>query len=247
MDIKVGEFEGPYELLYHLIEKNKIDIKDIPIALITEQFIEYVEQLKDKSMNELSEFILMTATLLEIKSKMLLPVKETNELGEEIDPREELVERLIEYKRAKSFANLLKEQAIREVVSREPEKNVIKTLTKHYDVGADVLLSNVSLEELAKIFNTVILRMDNRFDKIRMDFNSITKDEFTVENRTDYILNKLIKNNKISFISLFRDTSTKSEKVTTFLAVLELMKTKKITVIQDNVFEDITIRGLESA
>ncbi len=246
MEIKVGEFEGPFELLFHLIEKNKIDIKDIPISFITEQFILYVDQMKKKSMNELSEFILMTATLLEIKSKMLLPVKDVNENGEEIDPREELVERLEEYKRAKSLANLLKEQAIKEVVSKEPEKNVIRSLSKHYNVGCDVLLENISIEDLADIFNTVILRMDNRLDKIRMGFSAIKKDEFTIENRSDFIINRLNNYSNISFISLFVDTSTKSEKVTTFLAVLELMKMKRIVVKQSNIFDDIIIRGLES-
>lgn len=241
MDIKIGEFEGPYELLFHLIEKNKVDIKDIPIALIAEQFIDYVENLKTKNMNELSEFILMTATLLEIKSKMLLPVKEVNEKGEEIDPREELVERLTEYKRAKTLANLLKSQKIKEVVSKEPEKDVIRHLTKYYNVDASDLLSGVSLEVLTNIFNTVILRMDNRADKIRKDFNSIKRDQFTVENRTSHILKKLDNVSTLSFISLFESDSTKSEKVTTFLAILELIKVKRITITQKDIFDDIII------
>ncbi len=247
MEIKIGEFEGPYELLFHLIEKNKIDIKDIPIAFIAEQFIQYVEQMQSKNMNELSDFILMTATLLEIKSKMLLPVKEVDEKGVEIDPREELVERLLEYKRAKNFANLLKEQAVNEVFARNPEKNVISALSKHYSVGVEEILGDVTLKELTKIFNTVILRMDNKVDKVRKDFNSIKKDEYTIENRTEYILKKLENIKKISFVALFIETSSKSEKVTTFLAVLELIKIKKITVEQDNIFEDIIIRGTTCA
>ncbi len=243
MEIKVGEFEGPYELLFHLIEKNKIDIRDIPIAFIADQFIQYVEEMQSKNMNELSEFILMTATLLEIKSKILLPVKEVDEKGEEIDPRAELVERLLEYKRAKNFANLLKEQAINSVYAKNPEKNVIMTLSKNYNTSVDSLLGEVTLHDLTKIFNTVVLRMDSKVDKIRKDFNSIKKDEYTIENRTEYILRKLENLKNISFISLFVDTATKSEKVTTFLAVLELIKIKKITVEQDNIFEDIIIRG----
>ncbi len=247
MEIKIGDFEGPYELLFHLIEKNKVDIKDIPIAFIAEQFIDYVEKMKDKNMNELSEFILMTATLLEIKSKMLLPVKELDETGEEIDPREELVERLLEYKRAKNLVALLQNQSVNEVVAKEPEKDVINFLSKNNNTEIDVFLENITLENLSHIFETVVLRMDNRTDKIRKDFNSIKKDEFTLENRIDYILNRLNFCENLSFISLFENNSNKSEKVTTFLAVLELIKIKKIKIMQSGIFEDIIIRGIASA
>lgn len=242
MEVKIAEFEGPYELLFHLIEKNKIDITDIPISIIADQFIEYVESLQSKNMNELSEFIVMTATLLEIKSKMLLPVKEKDEFGEEIDPREELVERLLEYKRAKSFANLLKETSHKDVLSKDPEKEVIRNLTKNYDVGIDSLLGDVSISELKNIFETVILRMDSRQDKIRRDFNSIKKDEFTIENRMEYLRQKIGNGVEVSFIALFVDSTSKSEKVTTFLAVLELIKIKEISVTQNNTFDDIIIK-----
>lgn len=244
MNIKIGEFDGPFELLFHLIEKNKIDITDIPIAFIADKFIESIEEIENENMNQMSEFIVMAATLLEIKSKILLPVKEIDENGEEIDPRAELVERLIEYKRAKSIALLLKENSEFGIVSRDPDKSTISKFRNNMDIGFDKILSNVTINELSEIFQTVILRSEYRLDMVRKDFNSIKKDEFTIENRTEYILKRILITNKITFTKLFENDSTKSEKVTTFLAVLELIKINKIHVVQEGIFDDIVIYGV---
>lgn len=244
MNIKIGEFDGPFELLFHLIEKNKIEITDIPIAFIADKFIESIEQIENENMNQMSEFIVMAATLLEIKSKILLPVKELDENGEEIDPRAELVERLIEYKRAKSIVQLLKESSDFGIVSRNPDKSTISKFRQNANVGLDKLLNNVTIQDLSDIFQTVILRSEYRLDMVRKDFNSIKKDEFTIENRIEYILKRILITNKIAFAKLFENDSTKSEKVTTFLAVLELIKINKIYVIQEDVFDNIMIYGV---
>lgn len=249
MDIKIDKFEGPFELLYHLIEKNKIEITDIPIAFITDKFILHVDEMKKNGNNDMdyiSEFIVMIATLLEIKSKMLLPVKEVNEQGIEIDPREELVSRLIEYKRAKSVAILLKEQSIYGSFSRLPEKTVISSFKKYDGENIDKTLGDLSLYELKNIFETVVLRSKQRVDLVRKDFNSVKKDEFTVKDKENLILKKVSSNKNVTFISLFDENSSKSEKITTFLAVLELIKVRLVTVVQLSIFDEIIINGVNN-
>lgn len=242
MNIKLEAFEGPFELLFHLIEKNKIDIKDIPIAFIADSFIEHIEKMEKKSMAYISDFIVMAATLLEIKSKMLLPVKEINKDGEEIDPRDELVEKLIEYKKAKSIANELNQKDTFLTFSREPEKSVISNINSNSILDIDKYLHDTTLKQLNCIFQNVLLRSSNKLDYVRKDFDSVQKDEFTIENRTEYILKRLYSVKSLSFLSLFNDYSTRSEKVTTFLAVLELIKVNEICITQNKVFDDIVIR-----
>ncbi len=240
MDVKVGEFEGPFELLFHLIEKNKIDITDIPIVLLTNQYMDYMKKMPQKDMESMSEFILMAATLLEIKSKMLLPVKEKEE-EEVIDPRQELVNKLIEYKRAKLLAKLLEEQMRENLITKKPETSIINLCSKQVEIPMEEILGDISLEKLFLTFEEVILRKKLKVDKVRAGFNSVKKDEFTIESKTIFILNLLALNSAIVFNEIFTVEASKSELITTFLAMLELIKVKKIKITQENNFDDILI------
>lgn len=156
ISVKLQAFEGPLDLLLHLIEKNKINIYDIPIVEITEQYMEYIKQMKEHDLNVVSEFLVMAAWLLEIKSKMLLP-KEVNDEGEEEDPREELVRQLLEYKMYKFMASELKERQVDAALSFYKEPTVPKEVAQ-YEEPVDLveLLSGVSLAKLYKVFELVI-------------------------------------------------------------------------------------------
>ena len=239
--VKLEVFEGPLDLLLHLIDKNKIDIYDIPIVEITNQYMEYIRAMQEKDLNVMSEFLLMAATLLDIKCKMLLPV-EANEEGEEEDPRQELVEKLLQYKMYKYMSYELKDRQL------DGERLYFKDATipdevKEYQepVDLDELLSGITLKKLQDIFQDVMKKQYNKIDPVRSVFGKIEKEEVTVEEKMDY-LNEYIKTHKqFKFRDLLQKQSSKIQLVVTFLAVLELMKTGAVYVEQENTFDDIII------
>jgi segregation and condensation protein A len=241
LSIRLESFEGPLDLLLHLIDKNKVSITDIPIAIITDQYIEYIEAMEQDKMDTMSVFIEMAATLIQIKTKMLLP-KVKNENNEEIDPRQELMEQLLEYKKYKLMAEHLRDKQIdaQQVFFKVP---TIPEEVRNYVPKADPneLLKGMDFSLMYKIFSEVIKKNKDKIDPIRSKFGTIKRETFTVHDKMEEILRKKKTVSKLSFRELLNQQITKSEMIATFLAILELMKVSKIRVIQVNVFHEIDI------
>jgi segregation and condensation protein A len=241
LNVRLTGFEGPLDLLLHLIDKNEIDIYDIPIAELTEQYMEFIES---HSMESMSEFILMAATLLEIKSKMLLPLPQKDEQG--VDPRQELVEKLIEYKRYRQAAESLAARGgVAERVFRTPDSELIdmlkSTLEKQPGDIVSELLGGISLDGLFDVFESVLMRQELRTDKVRSGFNSVEREIFTVDDKILFIRSLIAVSRKLSFREIFANGGSRMEIVVTFLAVLELIKRDEIKFRQENAFDDIMI------
>ena len=241
--VKLQVFEGPLDLLLHLIDKNKIDIYDIPIVEITNQYMEYIQAMDRADLNVMSEFLVMAATLLDIKCKMLLP-KEVNEEGEEEDPRQELVEQLLQYKMYKYMSYELRDRQV------DGEKLFYKGATipdevKEYEepVDLDTLLDGLTLTKLNDIFQSIIKKQADKIDPVRSKFGRIEKEEVSLSDKMTYVEEYSLHHGHFSFRSLLEAQSGKMEVVVTFLAILELMKMGKIVVSQEYTFDDIKIES----
>ena len=239
--IKLQVFEGPLDLLLHLIDKNKIDIYDIPIVEITNQYMEYIKAMEKEDMNIMSEFLVMAATLLDIKCRMLLP-KEVNEDGEEEDPRQELVEQLLEYKMYKYMSYELKDRQLDAdlIMYRSPD---IPKEVRGYEepVDLDKLLGDLTLHKLNLIFQDVMKRQVDKVDPIRSKFGKIEKEEVTVDEKLDYVSEYAKTHKQFSFRDLLKKQSSRTQIVVTFLAILQLMKDGTIRIDQKQPFDDIII------
>lgn len=247
LEVRLQVFEGPLDLLLHLIEKNKVDIYDIPIVDITEQYLDYIRQMQREDMNIMSEFLVMAATLIDIKCRMLLP-KEVNEDGEEEDPRAELVEKLLEYKMYKYMSYELKDRQL------DAEKVWFKTKTMPKEVveytppvDYEQLIGEVNLSGLREIFESVIKRQENKIDPIRSTFGKIEKDEVDMDAKMIYVQDYVLMQKKCSFRNLLERQHSKAEVIVTFLVILELMKVGKILIEQEDAFDDIYITSREAA
>lgn len=241
ISVKLQEFEGPLDLLLHLIDKNKVSIFDIPIVEITNQYMEYIRDISNEDMGTMSEFLVMAATLLDIKSRMLLP-KEVNEEGEEEDPRQELVERLLEYKMYKYMSYELRE------LQQDAEKALYKepTLPKEVldyrePVDLEKLLSGVTLSSLNRIFQDIMKRQESRIDPVRSKFGQMEKEEVNLEETTRHVEEYIAEHKTCNFRDLLEKQKGKMRVIITFLTVLELMKTGKIEVVQEENFSEILI------
>ncbi|MDE6026338.1 MAG: segregation/condensation protein A [Lachnospiraceae bacterium] len=244
IEVKLNVFEGPLDLLLHLIEKNKFNIFDIPIVDITEQYLEYVNQMDGSDLDLMSEFLVMAGTLLSIKAKMLLPKEEEPE--EEEDPRSELVRRLLEYKMYKYASYELKDMEL------DAEKSYYKhaTLPKEVleykeDIDPAEVVGDLTLARLNEIFNQVIKRTVDRVDPIRSKFGTIEKDEVRVEDKMEEIRTGIKGLRGINFRTLLETQASRINVIVTFLAVLELMKVGSIVIRQDDLFGEIMIDSLE--
>ena len=241
LEFKLDAFEGPLDLLLLLIEKNKVDIYDIPIAMITDQYLEYVEEMKREDLDVLSDFLVLASTLLEIKARMLLP-KEEDENGDEIDPRTELVERLIEYQEYKLKAEILMKQYETSENSfyKDP---TIPDEVRDYEEEPDLelLLENVTLEKLQSIFEMVLRRREDKVDPIRSSFGNIKKDPVRISDKLAHVLDFGRSRKRFSFRELLEQQATKADVVVTFLACLELIKVGQISVTQEGTFADIDL------
>lgn len=245
LEFKLQVFEGPLDLLLHLIEKNKVDIYDIPIVEITKQYLDYVNQMSKDDLNLASEFLVMAATLIDIKSKMLLP-KEIDENGEEIDPRAELVEKLIEYKMYKYAAGELRDMQVYAGKSMYKEPSVPEEVLKYQPpVDLDKLLSNVDLAKLNEIFQMVLKRQMDKIDPVRSKFGKIEMEEVSLPEKIDYVASAVRRKKRCSFRQLLEKQSSKMEVIVSFLAVLELIKVGQIEVHQNKTFDDIYIDSIE--
>ncbi len=239
--VKLEAFEGPLDLLLHLIDKNKIDVYDIPIVEITNQYMEYINAMEKQDLNVMSEFLLMAATLLDIKCRMLLP-KEVNEDGEEEDPRAELVEQLLQYKMYKYMSYELRDRQMEGEKILYRDQNLPDEVQNFVEpVDLDKLLDGITLNKLNQIFRDVIRKQTDKIDPVRSQFGKIEKEEVTLPEKLDYV-ETFAKTHKVfSFRKLLSNQSSKTQIVVTFLAILELMKTGKIEIKQEQLFDDIEI------
>lgn len=243
-EIKLPLFEGPFDLLLFFIERDELDIYDIPIAKITDDFLDYLHHLEKMNIEVASEFILVAASLMKIKAKMLLPRPQLDEEGNEIDPRDELVKHLLEYKKYKSVINeLISLEGNR--LSREKRGNVtkeIKALSEISNVEAE--LQDIDLYKLLKVFQKVITRYEYEQNK---PAHEVVQYPYTVENQKTFLISKLTKTKKLSFLEIIDFESNKIAVIFNFLAILELLQLRKITMKLGLGFNNFWIEMLEEA
>lgn len=233
IEIKLKSYEGPLDLLLSLISKEKIDIYDIPINHITKQYMDYIYNMEKLDLQIASDFILMAATLLEIKSKMLLPKNMFSDDEGEEDPREELVKRLLEYKKYKDAANLLKDFEKYESKAYYKPREDLSYLVE------DLSLEKIDLTELlASIKNIISSRKVEIEDNERKE---IRRDKYNIKQCSGNIISKLTEKKQVLFTELLSDSVCNNEIVTYFLSILELIRVNIITVDQADNFSDILI------
>lgn len=239
--LKLQVFEGPMDLLMHLIEKNKIDIYDIPIVTITDQYLDYVHRMEHNDMNVTSEFLVMAATLLDIKSRMLLP-REENEEGEEEDPRDELVRRLLEYKMYKYMSEELKEKNRHAGMSYFRPQDLPEEVRSYVPpLNYEELIGDRTVQSLETVFKEVLKRKKSRVDPVRSGFGKIQKEEISVADKELYIRAYLAGHPHADFREMLELENSKEEIIVTFLVILELMKHQKIRITQEEAFGRILI------
>ena len=233
IEIKLEVFEGPFELLYHLIEKAKIDIYDIPIAEVTEQYIAYIDTMKSLNIDLASEFLIMAATLLEIKSKLLLP-KTSEEEEEQEDPREELVMKLLEYRKFKEISLLLKERFLANAKSFYRDTYLADSIIDSYDLPDELPISLI-----VDKYENILLR---NLDKKAPEYRKVFRDSITVDEKIHEVLRILSSTDISYFDELLIYCDNKQETILTFLAILELIKRRSIYVEQKSNFNKILIK-----
>ncbi len=229
--VKLDVFEGPLDLLLYLIKKDEVEIYDIPIAKITDQYLEYLELMQLLDLNIAGEFLVMAATLMHIKSRMLLPPDQLEPEQDEEDPRAELVMRLLEYKKFKEAAS---------------ELSQMEATQKHFFARVGLSKEEESKFKGDEFFEASLFDLITAFTKVLKEiprdiFLEVIKDEFTVSEKIHDILHMLVDKAKIFFTDLFKVAKNKIEVITIFLALLELIRLKEIVIRQSAAFEDIEI------
>lgn len=241
LTVKLQVFEGPLDLLLYLLEKNKVNIYDIPIVEITEQYMEYIREMKRQDLEVLSEFLVMAATLVDIKSRMLLPSNPDSEEEKE-DPRAELVQQLLEYKMYKCMAYELKDRQMDagRVMYKKP---TIPEEVRAYEPPVDIheLISDITLSRLHEIFESIMKKQQDKIDPLRSKFGKIEKEEVSLEDKMEDLKKYAAGHRHFSFRGLLTAQSSKVEVIVTFLAILELMKMGTIRISQEHIFDDIQI------
>ena len=244
MTVKLQVFEGPLDLLLHLLDKNKVNIYDIPIVEITKQYMDYIREMKRHDLNVVSEFLVMAATLLDIKSKMLLPAPPE----EEEEPRAELVQQLLEYKMYKCISYELKDRQV------DAQKVMFKVPTVPPEVAAyeepvdlDELVGDTTLAKLNDIFKSIMQKKQDRIDPVRSKFGRIEKEQVSLEDTMHTLEEYARTHRSFSFKNLLESKSGKMEIIVNFLAILELMKLGKISISQEHIFDDIRIESKVAA
>lgn len=248
LEFKLEKFEGPLDLLLHLIDKTKVDIYDIPIAEITDQYMEYVHEMEEEQGGEnldvMSEFLVMAATLLDIKTRMLLP-REKNEEGEEVDPRDELVRKLLEYKMYKYMSAQLRDLEFDAAHNLYRAKKLPKEVAGYVPpINYEELLGDTTLVKLNEIFRDILRRQKYRVDPVRAGFGRIEKQEIDLSQKELYIKAYLNGHRNTSFRGLLEKQDSRDEVIVTFLVILELMKTGNVRITQDELFGEITIETI---
>lgn len=231
-EVKIDAFEGPLDLLLHLIKESKVDIWKIKIVDITNQYLNYIQAMENLNLNIASEYLVMASELVEMKSKMLLPRLVTEEETEEEDPREKLIQRLVEYQKYKDMTKSFKElESIRhEFFTKAPES------LKEYADNDTIISNDVTLDDLMNAFQKFLERK-----KASQPLSTtVTKKEITVEERRKSIRNILKEKKKVDFFDLF-EVVTKEYVVVTFLAILEMARKSELIIYQENDFDKITV------
>jgi len=232
--IRLPNFEGPLDLLLFLIRKEEMDIYDIPIALITRQYLAYIELMKELDLDIAGEFILMAATLIQIKVKMLLPRPEGEQEGdEEGDPRAELVRQLLEYKRYKEVAEDL--TGLEDRQRRMFPRSYFEWQKTLKQEGREVVLKEISLFDLLQAFKSVLDHIPEQ------SFHSVKAMQVTLEEQIDFMEKMLKDQERIAFGDLMRNLKERIVIIVTFMAILELIRTRRISVHQSSLFEEIWI------
>ena len=241
MTFQLKDFDGPLDLLLFLINKEKIDIKDIFVSQITDQYIDSVRNAPDLDMDDATDFLVMAATLLDIKCKMLLP-KEVNEEGEEEDPRQELVQQLLEYKMYKYISYELKERrqdAAQVLYHKQDLPEEVKAYKQ--PVSTEELLAGVTLSRMHRIFVDIIRRQNNRIDPIRSTFGTLQKEEVDMDQMREKVAEYIEQHEVCNFRELLLGQATKMQVIIAFLIILEMMKEGVITIVQEESFGEIHI------
>jgi len=234
--VDLDKFQGPLDLLLYFIRRDELDINDIPIAEITAEYLQIIEDMKAMNLSVAGEFILMAATLMRIKSKMLIPRAELDDLGEPIDPRTELVQQLIEYKKYKDIADNLSEKW--ESLSYQHERSFSETF-KGDDLDDTSFLKEVSVFELAQHFKNVMDRLPD-IDPYEVDLNTLD-----LTDKKHFILSSFDGSGIMFFKTLLKNCKNKLEIIMTFIAILDLVQQFKIIVLQGSLFDDIEIHLVE--
>ena len=230
-NIKLPVFEGPLDLLLHLIRENKVDIYDIPISFITSQYLEYIEMMKELSLDIAGEFLVMAATLIQIKSRMLLPPDEEAEAEQLEDPRFELVQRLLEYQSYKDAAVILKEKeedALR-IFWREPLEDM-----KEEGIQDEQYLFDVNIFDLLGAFKKML-------ETAPPEVRTITRETLTVKDKMFHVVEMLENAESIRFEELFNGNMTRTQLIVTFLALLELLRLGLARAYQEQEFGNIWV------
>ena len=227
--IKIDQFEGPFDLLLFFIERDELDINDIPIAKITNDFLEYIRHLEMLDIDIASEFILVAATLMRIKAKMLIPRKEVDEEGNEIDPREELAQKLIEYRKYKGIiddlSNMEENRHFRFV-----RGNVVNELKAIADRAlVDIELESLSLYKLMQTFHQLLLRYETEKSRPKHQINRF---DYNIEDQQTFILSKIPIKGKARFEDLFLNLENRIHAIVTFIALLELLNLQQLKIVQ---------------
>ena len=241
LEFHLGEFEGPLDLLLYLISKHKLNINDIEISVLLEQYLDYIKQMQNRDMNVMSEFLVMAATLIDIKCKMLLP-KEVNEEGEEEDPRAELVQKLLEYKMYKYMSFELRDRQVDAARNLYREQNLPEEVASYRQpVDYEELVGDMTLNKLHEIFKSIVKKQENKIDPIRSKYGNIEKDEIDMDVKMLYVEAYAREHKNFSFRKLLEKQNSRMEIIVTFLIILELMKVGKIQISQEDIFDDIII------
>jgi len=242
-EIKLPLFEGPFDLLLFFIERDELDIYDIPISKITNDFLDYLKHLEQMNIEVASEFILVASTLMRIKAKMLLPRPQIDEEGNEIDPREELVKHLLEYKKYKSVLQELSdmEGKMQEKEKRGNVKREIRSLSETINVEAE--LQNVDLYKLLRVFRDVMARYELEKNK---PSHKVVQYPYTIEIQKDYIIGKLEQDGKLAFTKFIEERPEKIAVIFNFLAILELLQSALITITVGEGFNNFWLEKIET-
>jgi len=241
-EVKLPLFEGPFDLLLFFIQRDELDIHDIPISQITKDFLAYIHQLETMNVEVASEFILVAATLMRIKAKMLLPRPVLDELGNELDPRDELVKHLLEYKRYKSVIGQFSEMETNRL-DREKRGNIvkeIKDLSESTNVESE--LQEIDLYKLLKVYQKVLKRYEYESNK---PVHKVVQYPYTISGQRDYILELVASTDKISFTDVIKSKPEKIIVIFNFLAILELLQLQKIMLHLGEGFNNFWIEKIE--
>lgn len=241
ISVKLEVFEGPLDLLLHLIDKNKVNIYDIPINEITEQYIEYIRNVEYSDLDSMSEFLVLASELISIKSKMLLPKDEENELDE--DPRHELVERLLEYKMFKYISDLLKDKEFDASKTIYKESTIPEEVNDYKEeIDPSEVLGDITLSNIQKVFSSLLKKQEEKIDPIRSKFGEIKQEKISVEDKLKEIIKYASNHKKFLFTDLLSEHISKPELIVVFLGILELTKSGQVVIKQSKLFDDFIIR-----